>query len=127
MRYECFFLMIRRPPRSTLFPYTTLFRSRWDPRMKIAVTGSIATDHLMHFPGRFAEQLLADQLHQVSLSFLVDDLVVRRGGVAANIAYGMGQLGERPVLVGAVGEDFAEYRSWLERNGAARSEEHTSE
>src|SRR3712207_9388198 len=74
MRYECFFLMIRRPPRSTLFPYTTLFRSRWDPRMKIAVTGSIATDHLMHFPGRFAEQLLADQLHKVSLSFLVDDL-----------------------------------------------------
>ena len=69
--------------------------------MKIAVTGSIATDHLMHFPGRFAEQLLADQLHKVSLSFLVDDLVVRRGGVAANIAFGMAQLGLRPVLVGA--------------------------
>ena len=50
--------------------------------MKIAVTGSIATDHLMHFPGRFADQLLADQLHKVSLSFLVDDLVIRRGGVA---------------------------------------------
>ena len=61
--------------------------------------------------------MLADQLHQVSLSFLVDDLVVRRGGVAANIAFGMGQLGERPVLVGAVGEDFADYRAWLERNG----------
>ncbi|HST49168.1 carbohydrate kinase family protein [Jatrophihabitans sp.] len=85
--------------------------------MPVLLSGSIATDHLMHFPGRFAEQLLADQLHQVSLSFLVDDLVVRRGGVAANIAYGMGQLGERPVLVGAVGEDFADYRAWLERNG----------
>jgi adenosine kinase len=71
----------------------------------------------MHFPGRFSESLIADQLHQVSLSFLVDDLVVRRGGVAANIAYGMGQLGQRPVLVGAVGVDFAEYRSWLERSG----------
>jgi adenosine kinase len=71
----------------------------------------------MHFPGRFAEQLLADQLHQVSLSFLVDDLVVRRGGVAANIAFGMGQLGESPVLVGAVGQDFADYQSWLERHG----------
>jgi len=83
----------------------------------VLLSGSIATDHLMHFPGRFSEQLLADQLHQVSLSFLVDDLVVRRGGVAANIAYGMGQLGQRPVLVGAVGVDFADYRSWLERSG----------
>jgi adenosine kinase len=84
--------------------------------MKIAVTGSIATDHLMHFPGRFAEQLLPDQLHKVSLSFLVDDLVVRRGGIAANIAFGMAQLGLRPALVGAVGTDFADYRAWLERH-----------
>ena len=76
--------------------------------MKIAVTGSIATDHLMHFPGRFADQLIADQLHKVSLSFLVDDLVVRRGGVASNIAFGMGKLGLTPVLVGAVGADFAD-------------------
>ena len=81
----------------------------------------------MHFPGRFSEQLLADQLHQVSLSFLVDDLVVRRGGVAANIAFGMGQLGERPVLVGAVGEDFADYRAWLERNGVDCKSVHISE
>jgi len=85
--------------------------------MPVLLSGSIATDHLMHFPGRFAEQLLADQLHQVSLSFLVDDLVVRRGGVAANIAFGMAQLGESPVLLGAVGEDFADYRAWLERHG----------
>ena len=75
--------------------------------MPVVVSGSIASDHLMHFPGRFAEQLLAEQLHQVSLSFLVDDLGVRRGGVAANIAFGMGQLGERPVLVGAVGSATA--------------------
>jgi adenosine kinase len=85
--------------------------------MKIAVTGSIATDHLMHFPGRFAEQLLPDQLHKVSLSFLVDDLVVRRGGIAANICFGLGQLGVRGVLVGAVGTDFVDYRGWLERHG----------
>ena len=95
--------------------------------MKIAVTGSIATDHLMHFPGRFAEQLLADQLHKVSLSFLVDDLVVRRGGVAANIAFGMGQLGLRPALVGAVGADFDDYRSWLERHGVDCESVHVSE
>jgi len=85
--------------------------------MPVLVAGSIATDHLMHFPGKFSDQLLAEHLHKVSLSFLVDDLVVRRGGVAANIAFGMGQLGESPVLMGAVGSDFDEYRSWLERNG----------
>ncbi|GCE37093.1 carbohydrate kinase family protein [Rhodococcus sp. USK10] len=85
--------------------------------MTIAVTGSIATDHLMRFPGRFAEQLLADQLSHISLSFLVDDLVVRRGGVGGNIAYAMGVLGGSPLLVGAVGADFAEYRQWLEGNG----------
>jgi len=85
--------------------------------VRIAVTGSIATDHLMHFPGRFGEQLLPDQLHKVSLSFLVDELVVRRGGVAANIAFGMAQLGLRPLLVGAVGPDFDDYRSWLTRHG----------
>ena len=95
--------------------------------MAIAVTGSIATDHLMHFPGRFAEQLLPEHLHRVSLSFLVDDLVVRRGGVAANIAYGMAQLGLSPVLVGAVGKDFADYRGWLERNGVDCGSVHESE
>lgn len=94
---------------------------------RIAVTGSIATDHLMHFPGRFAEQLIADQLDKVSLSFLVDDLVIRRGGVAANIAFGMGQLGLRPLLVGAVGADFADYRSWLERHGVDCESVHISE
>jgi len=85
--------------------------------VRIAVTGSIATDHLMTFPGRFAEQLLPEELAHLSVSFLVDDLDVRRGGVAANIAFGMGVLGLEPLLVGAVGSDFAEYRSWLERHG----------
>ncbi|MET9621387.1 MULTISPECIES: carbohydrate kinase family protein [unclassified Streptomyces] len=85
--------------------------------MRIAVTGSIATDHLMTFPGRFADQLVADQLHTVSLSFLVDNLDVRRGGVGPNICFGMGQLGGRPILVGAAGYDFDEYRAWLDRHG----------
>ena len=58
--------------------------------MTIAVTGSIATDHLMRFPGRFAEQLLAEHLQKVSLSFLVDDLVLHRGGVAGNMAFAIG-------------------------------------
>ena len=85
--------------------------------MRIAVTGSIATDHLMTFPGKFTDQLIAEKLDKVSLSFLVDDLAIRRGGVAANIAFGLGVLGLRPLLVGAVGADFAEYRRWLEDHG----------
>jgi adenosine kinase len=83
----------------------------------IAVTGSIATDHLMRFPGRFSEQLLADHLQKVSLSFLVDDLVVHRGGVAGNMAYAIGVLGGSVALVGAAGVDFADYREWLESVG----------
>jgi adenosine kinase len=83
----------------------------------IAVTGSIASDHLMHFPGRFADLLVADQLDRMSLSFLVDDLAIKRGGSAANIAFALGVLGQSPLLVGAVGSDFGEYRTWLEGHG----------
>jgi adenosine kinase len=83
----------------------------------IAVTGSIATDHLMRFPGRFSEQLLPDHLQKVSLSFLVDDLVIHRGGVAGNMAYAIGVLGGDVALVGAVGDDFADYREWLQAHG----------
>ncbi|MFI1676467.1 carbohydrate kinase family protein [Streptomyces sp. NPDC020607] len=85
--------------------------------MRIAVTGSIATDHLMVFPGRFAEQLLKEQLERVSLSFLADRLEVRRGGVGANIAFGLGLLGLDPLLIGAAGLDFAEYGHWLREHG----------
>jgi adenosine kinase len=96
--------------------------------VRIAVTGSIATDYLMTFPGRFSEQLVADQLDRVSLSFLVDELEVRRGGVAANISFGLGQLGQSPLLVAAVGEDFdADYRSWLRRHGVDTSGVRVSE
>jgi adenosine kinase len=95
--------------------------------VRIAVTGSIATDHLMSFEGRFADNLLAEQLTKISVSFLVKDLQIRRGGVAANIAFGLGNLGLSPLLVGAVGEDFADYRSWLERHGVDCSGVHTSE
>ncbi|RSN45329.1 MULTISPECIES: carbohydrate kinase family protein [Actinomadura] len=95
--------------------------------MRIAVTGSIATDHLMTFPGRFTDQLLPDQLDRVSLSFLVDELEIRRGGVAANICFGMGSLGKESILVGSVGDDFADYRSWLDRHGVDTASVHVSE
>ncbi|HET7327335.1 MAG TPA: carbohydrate kinase family protein [Nocardioidaceae bacterium] len=95
--------------------------------MSIAVTGSIATDHLMTFPGKFADSLVGDQLDRLTLSFLVEDLEVRRGGCAANIAFGMACLGLRPTLVGAVGEDFVDYRSWLERHGVDCGSVHVSD
>ena len=95
--------------------------------MRIAITGSIATDHLMTFEGRFADSLVVEQLHKISVSFLSEELEIRRGGVAANIAFGMGKLGLRPVLVGAVGEDFVAYRSWLERHGVDCDSIHVSQ
>ncbi|MBR8744398.1 carbohydrate kinase family protein [Nocardiopsis sp. MG754419] len=95
--------------------------------MRIAVAGSIATDHLMTFEGRFAEQIIPEQIQQMSLSFLIDELDVRRGGVAANICFGLGGFGLSPILVGAAGQDFEEYRSWLERHGVDTSSVHISE
>ncbi|MGU3502853.1 carbohydrate kinase family protein [Mycobacterium sp. C31M] len=89
--------------------------------MTIAVTGSIATDHLMKFPGKFSEQLLPDHLQKVSLSFLVDDLVIHRGGVAGNMAFAIGVLGGKAALVGAVGRDFGDYRQWLGEHGVDTS------
>lgn len=83
--------------------------------MQIAITGSIATDHLMTFQGKFADSLVPDQLDKIALSFLVDGLDIRRGGCAANIAFGLGQLGVESVLIGSVGTDFDAlgYRDWL--------------
>ncbi|MGH3873617.1 MAG: carbohydrate kinase family protein [Pseudonocardiaceae bacterium] len=95
--------------------------------MGIIVTGSIATDYLMVFPGRFVEQLMPDQLANISVSFLVEDLAIRRGGAAANIAFNLGCLGLAPVLVGAVGADFAEYGQWLSAHGVDTSAVHVSQ
>ncbi len=81
----------------------------------------------MTFPGRFADSLIVEQLDKISLSFLVEELDVRRGGVAANICFGLANLGLRPLLVGAVGADFAEYRSWLDRHGVDTGHVHVSD
>jgi adenosine kinase len=82
--------------------------------MKIIVTGSIAFDYLMSFPGKFTEHFLAEHMQRVSLSFLVDTMDKRRGGCAPNIAYTLALLGERPYLMGTAGQDFGDYRAWLE-------------
>jgi adenosine kinase len=85
--------------------------------MKIIVTGSIAYDYLMSFPGSFSEHILPEHMARVSLSFLVDSMEKRRGGCAPNIAYTLALLGERPSLMATAGQDFADYRQWLESIG----------
>lgn len=85
--------------------------------MQTVITGSIAYDYLMRFPGHFKEHLIADAMEQVSLSFLVDDMTKHWGGVAANIAFTMSKFGLQPKLMGTVGRDFGDYREWLESNG----------
>lgn len=89
--------------------------------MNIAVTGSIAYDYIMSYPRDFKEMLLAESLDNISVSFLVDDMTRHRGGVAPNIAYTMALLSGRPVLVATAGQDFAEYRIFLERAGVDTS------
>ena len=89
--------------------------------MKTVITGSIAFDYLMSFPGKFTEHFLPDHLERVSLSFLVDSMDKRRGGCAPNIAYTLALLGERPYLMGTAGEDFGDYRAWLDAAGVDTS------
>ncbi len=89
--------------------------------MSLVCTGSIAYDYLMTFPGFFRDHILMEKLEKVSLSFLVDTMVRQRGGTAPNIAYTLALLGEKPLLVGTVGEDFSEYRAWLEQVGVDTS------
>ncbi len=85
--------------------------------MKLIVTGSIAFDYLMSFPGKFTEHLLPEHMQRVSLSFLVDTMDKRRGGCAPNIAYTLALLGERPHLLATAGQDFADYGAWLAAAG----------
>ena len=85
--------------------------------MDIVITGSVAYDYLMTFPGRFKEHIIPNKLEAISLSFLVDSLVRRRGGIAPNIAYNLALLGGKPKVFATVGTDFEEYRQWLEAQG----------
>jgi adenosine kinase len=87
----------------------------------IVVTGSIAFDNIMDFPGYFKDHILPEKVHMLSVSFLVETMKKQHGGAGANVAYNLALLGERPLLVGAVGDDFAEYREWLESKGVDTS------
>ena len=89
--------------------------------MDILLTGSVAYDYLMTFPGHFKEQILPERLESISLSFLVDSMSKQRGGIAPNIAYTMALLGQKPRVMATVGEDFGDYRHWLESKGVDTS------
>jgi adenosine kinase len=89
--------------------------------VRIVVTGSLAFDYIMDFPGYFKDHMLMEKAHMLSVSFLVDSMRKMRGGVAGNIAYNLALLGERPLIVGAAGHDFNEYRAWLEGQGVDTS------
>lgn len=96
--------------------------------MHLAIAGSVATDHLQLFAGRFSDSLVPDQLDKLSVSFLVEDLDIRRGGCGANISFALAALGHRPTLVAAVGTDFVDkgYQEWLEQAGVDCSLVHVS-
>lgn len=85
--------------------------------MRIVVTGSLAYDYIMDFPGFFKDHILPDKVHMLTVSFLVDSMRRMRGGVAGNIAYTLALLGERPTVLATAGHDFGEYRAWMERQG----------
>src|SRR5258706_15168883 len=85
--------------------------------MDILLSGSVAYDYVMTFPGLFQEHILPERLGSIRLSFLVESMTRQRGGTAPNIAYTLALLGERPRLIATVGEDFEEYRAWLEKSG----------
>lgn len=85
--------------------------------LSIIITGSLAYDHIMHFPGHFSDHILPEKIAMLNISFLVDTMQKLRGGCAANIAYSLALLGEKPVIMGTVGTDFDDYRRWMEQNG----------
>lgn len=89
--------------------------------MSVLITGSIAYDYIMQFPGFFKDHILPEKIENISVSFLVDSMKKQRGGVATNIAYNLALLGERPRIMATVGQDFAEYRAWLEANNVDTS------
>jgi adenosine kinase len=89
--------------------------------VRIVVTGSLAYDYIMNFPGNFRDHILPEKVHALSVSFLVDAMRRMRGGVAGNIAYSLALLGEHPLVVGSAGQDFGEYREWMESRGVDTS------
>lgn len=89
--------------------------------MRIVVTGSLAYDYIMNFPGYFKDHILPEKTHMLTVSFLVDSMKRMRGGVAGNIAFTLALLGERSLVLASAGQDFGEYRAWMESQGVDAS------
>lgn len=89
--------------------------------MTIFVSGSLAYDRIMNFPGRFSDHILPDRIHNINVSFNVDSLVERPGGCAGNISYCLVLLGEQPLTLATLGRDCGQYLDWMEQNGMPRS------
>ena len=85
--------------------------------MNIYISGSLAYDRIMDFPGKFSDHILPDKLHILNVCFTVNGIVEKFGGTAGNIAYSLSLLGERPVILAAIGKDYRSYFDWLNRNG----------
>jgi adenosine kinase len=85
--------------------------------MKIYISGSLAYDRIMDFPGRFSDHILPDKLHILNVCFTVNGMIEKFGGTAGNVAYSLSLLGERPIVVATIGKDYAVYFSWLKQNG----------
>ena len=81
--------------------------------MQIFVSGSLAYDRIMDFPGRFVDHILPEKIHILNVCFMVNGLTERFGGTAGNIAYNLALLKEKPVILATAGKDFGPYREWL--------------
>jgi len=88
--------------------------------MNIIVSGSLAYDRIMSFPGKFSDHILPGKLHVLNVSFTVDGMVEKLGGTAGNIAYALSLLGEKPIVLATVGRDYQRYFEWLKQNQIAR-------
>jgi adenosine kinase len=88
-------------------------------KKNIIVSGSLAYDRIMDFPGYFSEHILPEKIHMLSVTFQVNSIKEKFGGTAGNIAYALSLLGERPVIAGAIGHDYRRYFDWFAKNGIA--------
>jgi len=84
--------------------------------MNIYVSGSMAYDRIMDFPGKFSDHILPDKIHILNVCFTVNGLVEKFGGTAGNVAYSLSLLGESPVILATIGKDYGRYFDWLKKN-----------
>lgn len=84
--------------------------------MNIYISGSMAYDRIMDFPGKFSDHILPDKIHILNVCFTVNGMVEKFGGTAGNIAYSLSLLGEKPIIIATIGKDYERYFEWLNKN-----------